>query len=93
MSEEEVKAPEAAPVEGGAANGEGKTNGKERKPRDETPIEELYDLSKPIPKVRDCLLVVNGNSEVTNGVDRHCIILPHLVGTMFGCFLCVEGRR
>uniref|UniRef100_A0A7S3L5N1 Nuclear segregation protein Bfr1 n=1 Tax=Amphora coffeiformis TaxID=265554 RepID=A0A7S3L5N1_9STRA len=46
MSEEEVKATEAAP----ATNGEGKANGKDRKPRDETPIEELYDLSKPIPK-------------------------------------------
>lgn len=55
MSEEETKAA-AAPAEGKpAANGEGKKNGgKDRKqqPRDETPIEELYDLSKPIPKVR-----------------------------------------
>ncbi len=30
-----------------------KKNGKDRK-RDETPIEELFDLSQPIPKVSCC---------------------------------------
>ena len=52
MSEEEAKAATdtaAAAEETTAANG-GKP--KERKPRDENPIEELYDLSQPIPKVR-----------------------------------------
>jgi hypothetical protein len=39
----------AAAVE--AANGEGKPNGKDRKPRDETPIEELYNLKEKIPPV------------------------------------------
>ena len=48
MSEQEAKATETA-----AANGEGKPNGKDRK-RDETPIEDLYDLSQPIPRV-SCL--------------------------------------
>ena len=54
MSEVEAKATETAAAtaeETPAANG-GKP--KDRKPRDETPIEELYDLSKPIPKVRFC---------------------------------------
>ena len=46
MSEDQAKATTETP-----ANGEGKANSKERKQRDETPIEELYDLSKPIPKV------------------------------------------
>lgn len=54
MSEEEAIATEtaAAPEETPAANGEGKANNKEHKQRDETPVEDLYDLSKPIPKVR-----------------------------------------
>ena len=59
MSEEEVKATGAVPEE--AANGEGKANGKDRKPRDETPVEELYDLSKPIPKVCVLLSVTESN--------------------------------
>ena len=54
MSEEEAKTTQVAAAETPAANGEGKANGKDRKPReprDETPIEDLYDLSKPLPKV------------------------------------------
>jgi hypothetical protein len=42
-----------ADAEDGAAtksNGEGKGKGRKKEP--EVPIEELYDLSKPIPKVR-----------------------------------------
>lgn len=56
MAEEEptITAPETTPAESGkeetAANGEGKGK-REHKKRDEKPIEELYDLSKPIPKV------------------------------------------
>lgn len=62
MSEEETKATENAAAAAPApaekpANGKGKKNGgKDQKPRDETPIEELYDLSKPIPKVRSHVL-------------------------------------
>jgi hypothetical protein len=56
MSAEEVTIPvEAGPVEtnndaGAAANTTNGKKGRERK--DEKPIEELFDLSKPIPKVR-----------------------------------------
>ena len=46
MSSDEAKA-ETTAVE---TNGEGKPNGKDRK-RDETPIEELYDLNEKIPPV------------------------------------------
>ena len=35
-----------------AANGEAKEKGKRRNREERPPIEELYDLSKPIPKVR-----------------------------------------
>lgn len=58
MSEEEAKANAATAEETPATNGGSRP--KERKPRDETPIEELYDLSQPIPKVRfiKCQVIV-----------------------------------
>ena len=46
---EESKADEAKKEETPAPAGNNKNNGRNKK--DETPIEELYDLSKPIPKV------------------------------------------
>ena len=46
---EDATAAAAAPASNGKDE---KNNGKGAKKRDETPIEELYDLSKPIPKVR-----------------------------------------
>jgi hypothetical protein len=54
MAEEATVPVPAAPVEEApATNGEGKKNGVKREyKRDETPIEELFDLSKPLPRVR-----------------------------------------
>ena len=40
------------PFEGDAAREDGR-NGRQQRKRDETPVEDLFDLSKPIPKVRD----------------------------------------
>lgn len=45
---EEAPAADSKPTEN---NGGKKNNGKKGQPRDERPIEELYDLSKPIPRV------------------------------------------
>lgn len=53
MAEEEPKTTTPETAEGGkeeTANGEGKGK-REHKKRDEKPIEELYDLSQPIPRV------------------------------------------
>lgn len=56
-SEEPKTAPsEEAPASGSKPaenkeNGGKKNNGKKGQQRDERPIEELYDLSKPIPQV------------------------------------------
>lgn len=54
MAEETKETPktEAPATEGGKPQGE--ANGRNnRKPReDQTPIEELFDLTKPIPRVR-----------------------------------------
>lgn len=48
MSSEEVPPQDPATLDEGKKE-DGKNGGRKR---DETPIEELYDLSKPIPKVR-----------------------------------------
>lgn len=57
MPAETAPVEEATPAveEGAEATGEdGKRNGKQQRyKRDETPIEELFDLSKPIPRVRE----------------------------------------
>jgi len=50
MAEEDT-APAEEPSSAGANGGHGKGESRERKPRDETPVEDLYDLSKPIPRV------------------------------------------
>jgi hypothetical protein len=53
MAEEATVPVPATPVEEAPANGEGKKNGVKREyKRDETPIEELFDLSQPLPRVR-----------------------------------------
>jgi hypothetical protein len=53
MAEEATVPVPAAPVEETPANGEVKKNGVKREyKRDETPIEELFDLSQPLPRVR-----------------------------------------
>ena len=53
MAEEEPKTTTPETAEGGkeeTSNGEGKGK-RDNKKRDEKPIEELYDLSQPIPRV------------------------------------------
>jgi hypothetical protein len=50
MAEETIAPAPAAPVEDAPTNGEGKK--KREYKRDDTPIEELFDLSQPLPKVR-----------------------------------------
>lgn len=53
MAEEATVPVPAAAVEEILANGDGKKMGAKREyKRDETPIEELFDLSKPLPRVR-----------------------------------------
>jgi hypothetical protein len=47
--EEAASPPDAEDGAPAKANGEGKGKGRKKEP--EVPIEELYDLSKPIPKV------------------------------------------
>lgn len=49
---EETKAEEATPVVEEESKDNGKNNRREFK-RDETPVEELFDLTKPIPRVRE----------------------------------------
>ena len=45
---------EVPPTEPPAAEGETKQeNGKKQAKKNETPIEELFDLTKPIPRVRE----------------------------------------
>jgi uncharacterized coiled-coil DUF342 family protein len=54
MAEIEPEIPVAADTEAAApTNGEGKSDKKPQSKRDEVPIEELFDLSKPIPRVSD----------------------------------------
>jgi hypothetical protein len=54
MAEEATAPVPAAPADEVPANGEGKKNGIKREyKRDETPIEELFDLSQPLPRVRN----------------------------------------
>lgn len=51
MAEETKEVP---PTESPAAEGETKQeNGKKQAKKNETPIEELFDLTKPIPRVRE----------------------------------------
>ena len=52
MAEETPSAAEATTNTNGTDS-----NKKQRPPRDETPIEELYDLSQPIPRVR-CISLI-----------------------------------
>ena len=53
---EEIVAPEATPDKEVNGDAKPKRNNNHAK-RDETPIEELFDLSKPIPKVRHQITV------------------------------------
>jgi hypothetical protein len=60
---EEGKKPDAAaaPANGDAAK-ENNNKKNQRNKREDKPIEELYDLSKPIPKVRDNTRVMQRNA-------------------------------
>lgn len=51
---EEAPAADSKPAEANK-NGGKKNNGKKGPQRDERPIEEVYDLSKPIPRVSVCV--------------------------------------
>jgi hypothetical protein len=55
---EESKGDEIPPAveEGAEPKQEANKNGKGRGKKDDTPIEELFDLSQPIPKVREPLI-------------------------------------
>lgn len=50
--ETKVEAPGDASTPQEDKKGDGKKQGRNNNQREQTPIEELYDLSKPIPKVR-----------------------------------------
>ena len=51
----------AAPVEPTNGDADKKKGGKrEERKKDETPIEELYDLTQPIPKVRSVISLYGG---------------------------------
>ena len=48
---DDTSSPPENDAEGGAAGNKGKGNKKKREEKEQVPIEELYDLSKPIKKV------------------------------------------
>lgn len=73
-------ATQAAP----AAPEDNKKNGKDRK-RDETPIEELYDLTKPIPKVSSWPHLRHCSRAFTEGIaeERNLNLLSSFVTMHF----------
>lgn len=79
-------AEEATTAEAGAAapaveetpqNGDAKKNGGKNFKRDETPIEDLFDLSQPIPKVRNTVRRLYVTSDSWQSLFSHCVYLLH----------------